>query len=118
MDPAFGKYLHKKRLELLRQKGPEYTLRKVAQAVQVQPSFISKVEHGQVLPSEGKIERLAEVLQEDPDVLLALAGKVQKSVREVILKRPRLFGQLIRQLKDAPDHAVLRVVREVRDGKW
>ena len=29
-----------------------------------------------------------------------------------------LFADLIRQLKDMPDHAVLRLVREVRDGEW
>ena len=26
--------------------------------------------------------------------------------------------ELIRELKDLPDHAVLRIVREVRDGNW
>jgi len=36
----------------------------------------------------------------------------------VILRRPQLFSQLLRQLRDAPDAAVLRVVREVRDGEW
>ena len=34
------------------------------------------------------------------------------------MRRPRLFAELIRQLKDAPDQAVLRIVREVRDGDW
>jgi hypothetical protein len=29
-----------------------------------------------------------------------------------------LFAALIRELKDMPDHAVLRLVREVRDGEW
>ena len=29
-----------------------------------------------------------------------------------------MFAELIRQLKDAPDDAVLRLVREVRDGDW
>jgi len=35
-----------------------------------------------------------------------------------IRSRPRLFADLIRQLKNLPDHAVLRLVREVRDGTW
>lgn len=117
MDAVFGKYMREKRLSILRQNGA-FTLRQVAKAVNVQPSFISKVENGQVLPSEGKIVELAKVLREDPDVLLALAGKVSKELREVIIRRPQLFAQVIRELKDAPDHALLRVVREVRDGKW
>jgi hypothetical protein len=36
----------------------------------------------------------------------------------VIRRRPRQFAELIRQLKDAPDRAILKVVRVVRDGKW
>ncbi|RMH11356.1 MAG: XRE family transcriptional regulator, partial [Gammaproteobacteria bacterium] len=33
-------------------------------------------------------------------------------------KRPQLFAELLRELKTLPDHAILRVVREVRDGDW
>jgi hypothetical protein len=29
-----------------------------------------------------------------------------------------LFGQLLREIRSLPDHAVLRIVREVRDGQW
>jgi len=29
-----------------------------------------------------------------------------------------LFAELIRQVREMPDHAVLRLVREVRDGEW
>jgi hypothetical protein len=69
-------------------------------------------------PSEDKIKKLAEVLGDNPDVLLALAGKVSSDLKEVILKRPELVADLIRQVKNAPDQAVLRIAREVRDGKW
>lgn len=51
-------------------------------------------------------------------MLLALAGKVSTELQAIIRRRPALFAWLIRQLKDMPDHAVLRIVREVRDGKW
>ena len=50
--------------------------------------------------------------------MLALAGKVSADLQAIIRKRPRLFADLIRQLKEAPDEAVLRVVREVRGGNW
>lgn len=118
MSETFGSYVRKRREELLKT-GREYSVRKVAAGIGVQPSYISKVERGEVAPpSEETIVRLAEALREDPDVLLALAGKVSADLRQVILKRPKLFADLIRQLKDAPDHALLRVVREVRDGSW
>ena len=85
----------------------------------MEPSYLSKVERGQTPPpSEAKIVALATDLGDDPDVLLALAGRVSSELQAVILRRPALFAELIRQLKDLPDHAVLRVVREVRDGNW
>src|SRR5262245_4929778 len=98
---------------------PRYSLRRVAQRVGVEPAYLSKVERGLVPPpSEATIVRLAADLEEDPDVLLALAGKVSSDLQAIILRRPRQFAELIRQLKDAPERAILKVVRVVRDGKW
>jgi HTH-type transcriptional regulator, competence development regulator len=115
---TFGKYIRDKREELLKT-DRSFTVRKVAAKVGFEPSFLSKVERDEVPPpSEAKVIALAHVLGEDPDVLLALSGKVSSDLREAIMKRPRLFADLIRQLKDMPDQAVVRVVREVRDGKW
>ena len=85
----------------------------------MEPAYLSKIERDQVAPpSEATIRRLAEELDEDPDVLLAMAGKVSSDLREIILHRPRLFADVLRQLKEMPDHAILRVVRDVRDGNW
>jgi transcriptional regulator with XRE-family HTH domain len=115
---AFGTYIRRRREELLA-KDRKFSVRQVAARIKVQPSYLSKVERGeQPPPSESKIVALARELQEDPDVLLALAGKISSDLKAIIEKRPRLFAELIRELKNMPDHAVLRLVREVRDGKW
>src|SRR5438876_11807681 len=114
----FGEYLRQRRL-LKQQFDPGFSLRRVAAAIGVEPSYLSKVERGeQPPPSEKTILALAKVLDEDPDVLLALAGKVSSDLQQIIRKRPQLFAQLLRELKDMPNHAVLRLVREVRDGNW
>ena len=47
-----------------------------------------------------------------------MAGKVSGDLLEIIMKRSQLFSQLIRESKNAPDRAVFRIVREVRDGNW
>ncbi|MBI3986142.1 MAG: helix-turn-helix domain-containing protein [Lentisphaerae bacterium] len=118
MKTTFGCFVRERRETLLRENA-DYSLRKVAGRIQVEPSYVSKIERDQVAPpSEETIIRLAKDLKEDSDVLLALAGKVSSDLRGAILKRPRLFAELIRQMKNAPDRAVLRMVREVRDGKW
>lgn len=117
-DNAFGTHIRQRRAAL-RAEDRAFSLRGVAGAIGVEPSYLSKVERGlQAPPSEAKVRALAEVLGDDPDVLLALAGKVSSDLLRVIRRRPQLFSQLIRQLDQLPDHAVLRVVREVRDGTW
>ena len=118
MWKSFGTYIRNKR-EKLRETNSGYSQRQVALRIEVEPSYLSQVERGnQAPPSEAKIIALAKDLNEDPDVLLALAGKVSTDLQDVIRKRPELFGQLIRELKNMPNNAVLRLVREVRDGKW
>ena len=117
-DQGFGALLRERR-EGLREADRSFSLRQVAERIGVEPSYLSKVERGEVAPpSEETIQRLATELDLDPDALLALAGKVSSDLREVIRRRPELFGRLIRELRDLPDHAVLRIAREVRDGEW
>jgi len=115
---GFGSYIRE--LRLSRQgKDPQFSLRKVATAIGIEPSYLSKIERGdQPPPGERTIVALAKELGEDPDMLLALAGKVSEDLQAIIRKRPALFAQLIREMKDMPNHAVLRLVREVRDGDW
>jgi len=105
--------------ELLRKNDRRYSLRQVAHRVGVEPAYLSKIERGVTAPpSERTTVRLARELGEDPDVFLAMAGKVSSELQAIIRKRPKLFADLIRQLRDAPDEAIFRVVRVVRDGEW
>ena len=98
---------------------PDFSLRRVATRCGVTAPYLSRVERGEVAPpGEETLTRLAQDLGEDPDVLLAMAGKVSADLRSAILARPKLFAELIRSIKSMPDHAVLRIVREVRDGNW
>jgi len=99
--------------------GNAFSLRQLAGRIGVEPSYLSKIERGlEPRPSEETTRALATELGEDPDLLLAMAGKVSRDLQEIIRKRPQLFAQLIRELKKMPNRAVLRLVREVRDGNW
>ena len=118
MKTIFGDYIREKREELKKQDST-YSLRQVANRIGVEPSYLSKVERGdQPPPSEEKIKRIAKELKVNPDTLLAMAGKVSTELQNIIKQRPELFSQLIMELKDLPNHAVLKIVREVRDGEW
>ena len=105
--------------EHLRSTNKEYSLRKVAGRVGVEPAYLSKIEREEVPPpSEGTIKKIAHELELDPDVLLAMAGKISSDLRDIICQRPQLFSKLLRQLKSQPENAVLKIVREVTDGEW
>lgn len=118
MNQTFGEYVRNRREEL-RRTDASYSVRQVATRIGVQPAYLSSVERGlQSPPSEDKIRLLARELDEDPDVLLAMAGKVSTDLLEVIRERPKLFARLIRELKNQPDRTIDRVARQVRDGDW
>lgn len=115
---TFGQYIRERR-EALRATDSRFSVRQVAQRIGVEPAYLSKIEREDVAPpSEEKIRALALELNEDVDLLLAMAGKVSSDLLEIIRKRPQLFADLIRQLKSQPDHAILRIARDVRDGEW
>lgn len=97
----------------------QVSLRSMAKAAGIEPGYLSRIERDEVPPpSEEVIVKLAAALGEDPNVLLAMAGKVSDRLRRIICKRPQLFAALIEQLDKAPDEAIQAVASKVRDGKW
>lgn len=115
---AFGQYVRDTRLDLAKS-DRRFSLRQVALRVGLEPAYLSKIERGIVPPpSEATIKKLADDIGLDCDVLLASAGKVSSDLQDIIRRRPREFADLLRQMRDAPDNAILKVVREVRDGNW
>lgn len=119
MSKEFGNFVRETREKMRETRGNLFSMRSLAGRIGVEPSFLSKVERGiESPPSEEKIVSLARELEVDSDLLLAMGGKLSTDLKETICKRPQLFAQLIRELKSMPDEAVLRLVREVRDGDW
>jgi len=115
---TFGNYLRSRR-EALRAGDRSFSLRQVAKRAGIKPTYLSQIERDELdPPSEKTTLALAREVSEDPDVMLALAGKVSSDLQAIIRKHPKAFAELIRQFKDMPEHAILRVVREVRDGEW
>jgi transcriptional regulator with XRE-family HTH domain len=117
-ENAFGSYVRGKRMRR-RAADPSFSVQQVAQRVGIDRAYLTKIESGKLPPpSEKTIRRLAKDLQEDPDVLLALAGKISSDLKAIILKRPELFAQLIRELRHRSKGDLEKLVREVRDGNW
>ncbi len=116
MNQAFGPYVRERREA---KPAKEFSLRRVAGRVGIEPSYLSKIERGeQPPPGEETIHRIARDLGEDPDVLLALAGKVSTDLLKIIRERPALIAELLRAVRRVPAKRIAQAVREVRDGEW
>lgn len=99
-NPEFGRRIRQLREEK-KIRDPRFSLRKFAEAVGISPTFLSKVEVGEfVPPSPEKIKKMAELLGIDADELLALAGKVDPALSDIIKEQPKAMADFLRTAKD------------------
>lgn len=114
----FGETVRAKRMAMM-EKDPAFSVRKVAERVGIEPSYLSKIERGeQAPPGEETIRRIANELGEDADTLLALGGKVSGDLLEIIRERPRVVAELLRSVRKMSAKRVSDLSRQVRDGDW
>lgn len=114
---SFGNYIRNIR-ENLYLYNKEYSLRKTALRLSMEASYLSKIERNLESASEELIIKIANEYELNSDTLLAMNGKVSRELQLIILKNPIIFSELLNSLKDSPEHAILRIVREVKDGNW
>jgi transcriptional regulator with XRE-family HTH domain len=71
--------------------------------IDVSPAYLSRIERELLHPpSEEKILAIAGALDQNPDELLALAGRVASDLPEIIRRRPREIAKLLRTSREAP----------------
>ena len=88
----FGQMLREKRLA----KG--YSLRRFAKLVDVSPTYLSQVEQDNVdPPTAERVQRMAELLGENSDEWIALAGRVPEDLPGIIQKQPTEMPELLRE---------------------
>ncbi|MFC1540307.1 helix-turn-helix domain-containing protein [Gemmatimonadota bacterium] len=117
MQCKFYELIREKRLALREQGDRSFSLRQVAFRIGVEPSYLSKIERGELPPpSEGKIVLLAGELGMDADYLLALGGKVASDLQYIIRERPVIYGCLIRRLRDEPDETLHYLIDQAEQG--
>jgi len=104
MSNEFGKILRRER------EMNKIGLREMAKMIGVSPTYLSRVERGEVPPfSEGRIRDIAGILCLDVDELLASSGKVSSDLVGVILDHPKEMAGLIRAMKGLKGEDILRL---------
>ncbi len=96
----FGKKIRELR-EAKKKDNPAFSLRRFSQAVELSPTFLSKLENGDMNPPKAeKVKKMAELLGVNADELLNLAGKVSPDLPEIIRENPMATADLLRAVHD------------------
>ncbi len=100
MSKLFGDYIRSKR-ESLRKKSPEFSIRKVSKRIGIHHSYLSKIERGEPASlCESRMSSLAEELGENPELLMAMCGKISEEVRRAVFENPERAVKLLDQIKN------------------
>jgi transcriptional regulator with XRE-family HTH domain len=84
----------------------------------IEPSYLSKIEAEERQASEDILESLAGVLEANPHLFLAMAGKVTQEFRQALQERPEAFAALLESSLNWSTKTILKTARAVRDGDW
>nr|WP_321513650.1 ATP-binding protein [uncultured Pseudodesulfovibrio sp.] len=107
MSILFGDYIRGRR-QLRRERSPEYSIRQVAKRIGIHHSYLSKVERGEPATlSERSVQALARELEENPDLLMAMNGKLSEELRRAVFDAPELFLSFVRQAKSKSRSAMV-----------
>jgi len=106
----FGMTLRERRIA----KG--YSLRKFAELVGVSPTYLSLVERGEAEspPTAERVRKMAELLAENADQWIALAGRMPEDVAEIIKKNPEGMPELLRAAQSMTAEELRRLTEQIR----
>ncbi|MFL5330485.1 MAG: helix-turn-helix domain-containing protein [Gemmataceae bacterium] len=109
---TFGEFLREKRMA----KG--FSLRKFAEKVGVSPTYLSQVEQGNVdPPTADRVKRMAALLEENPDEMIGLAGRVPGDLTKIIQKQPTEIPELLREASGLSVEQLRKLTEEAKKLK-
>lgn len=93
-------------------------LRPFARMIEVSATYLSKIERGELPPpAEARVKEIARLLDQDPDELLALAGKVASDVSAIIRERPREMASFLRTARGLGPEEIRCLEEQARKHK-
>ena len=108
-DGSFGATVRRLREE------QKIGLRKFALMVGMSPTYLSKVERDEFKPpTEEKVRAIAEVLGQDADELLSLAGRVSADLADIIQRHPREMATFLRAANGLSAEEMKQLAKEAK----
>lgn len=82
----------------------------------ISPTFVSKIENGEFdPPSAENIKKMAALLDCNADELLALAGKVDPDISEIIRKKPKALADFLRVANGRSEEEIRKMTARMVD---
>jgi len=93
----------------------EIGLRQFAKMIGVSATYLSKIEREEMPPpAEDRVTEIARRLEQDPDELLALAGKLASDLKGIIRNRPREMASFLRTASGLSGQEFERLMKEAK----
>lgn len=109
---TFGQFLRERRM------AKKVSLRKFAEQVGVSPTYLSQVEQENVMPpTADRVKRMAELLGENPDEWIGLAGRVPDDLAGIIQQQPTEIPELLREASGLSADQLRQLREQIRKLK-
>ena len=93
-------------------------LRPFARMVGVSATYLSKIERDELPPpAEARVKEIARLLDQDPDELLALAGKVATDLEDIVRQRPKDMAVLLRTARTMKSADLRKLIQQAQRKK-
>ena len=73
------------------------SLKKMAPEIEIEYTYLSKIENGYIVPSAEVVYRIAEYFNHNQDELMMLADRIPPDVREILRNNPKEALDFLRQ---------------------
>jgi len=91
-------------------------LRELARRLGISATYLSQIESDACpTPIEERVMAMAQALEQDPDELLALAGRVASDVDAIIRARPRAMATFLRTARGLSEEDLRRLTEQIRE---
>ena len=108
----FGAFIRRER------EAREIGLREMAKKIRVSPTYMSKVERDEFAPpTEDKVRAIAQIIECDPDELLAMAGRMSSDLADIIKRHPVEISALLRTANGLSAEDIARLARDAQKAK-
>lgn len=109
---TFGQFLRERRM------AKKFSLRKFAEQVGISPTYLSQVEQDNVMPpTADRVKRMAELLGENPDEWIGLAGRVPEDLPGIIQQQPTEMPELLREASGLSADQLRQLREQIRKLK-